>query len=471
MKAKRNTKSYFIVPRVFFYSFLVIFILTAILALAATFFDIGNISENHKGILFSSLILPVTTCMIALFKASFKIKVTETKWGDFLIQSLRAVLLKGIAPLHSIEQRFLQVLVDDFQLKREGNGVHLEVRFDNNVPAIWTDRGKREFKSRFIEHSGVDLDEIQYELDQVLIAGDITEYKHEEKRCPFRYASGGALPIVTIGETQYYCLIYREISPVGWNIANGGCDSREELLNPSLAIERELNEELIIFDPEKKIQYFFNKFYDLPDHNMVREYLRNQQFPPGYYEFSETVNALTQFEKGPDILSVTVDGGGSNTVKDCFVNINATDTSIELDKIANIKVSKDAIFIDGEIAQYYPTLEIVNAPIGLFKKDEFDAKIRAGSHRYIPNVFFQNARRFPLNTIITSSGKVDPALEESIIESALIERIDGFINRQAIMPELLKEFNERREQGEIYDLCPATRSIISRFWQDVRRNG
>jgi len=43
---------------------------------------------------------------------------------------------------------------------------------------------------------------------------------------------------VRIKEEEYYCLFYRDIFPVGWNIANGGSDNNEELLNPLLTIER-----------------------------------------------------------------------------------------------------------------------------------------------------------------------------------------------------------------------------------------
>jgi hypothetical protein len=39
---------------------------------------------------------------------------------------------------------------------------------------------------------------------------------------PFRYASGGVLPILRIGRKEFFCFFYRDIDPVGWNIANGG---------------------------------------------------------------------------------------------------------------------------------------------------------------------------------------------------------------------------------------------------------
>lgn len=465
MRDDKQTKFYLVIPTILFFSFLTIFMLTAILSLLSLFFGIGELSEKRKNILFFMLILQIGVCIITLFKSSFKRQVTGTKWGDIFIHPYRTSLLEHIAPLKSIEQRFLQVLVFNFRLKRKGFGVHLEVTFANDALAIWTDGGKREIGSIVAKHPDVNIDEVQSTLNQVLIAHDKDEYEYNSERCPFRYASGGALPIVTIGETQYYCLIYREVPPVGWNIANGGCDSRDELLNPGNTIVRELNEELIIIDPGKGIQYFYEKFHDLPDHNMVREHLR-KHFPRGFFEDLKTEDALTSFEEGPDKLTVSIIGGGTNDVEGCFVNINATDNSIELDKIAHIKVGKEAIFIDGEIAHYYPIFDIVNAPIGLFKKEDFDEQIRTGSREFIPDVFFWNARRHPDNIKIDPSGIAEPVIEKEKVRSELFECIKRFIvPKRAFMQKTLKQFDSLCEKGEIYDLCPVTRSLVRRFLQ------
>lgn len=65
-------------------------------------------------------------------------------------------------------------------------------------------------------------------------------FLHNDENFPFRYASGGTLPILRMEGQGYYCFFYRDIFPIGWNIANGGCCTREELLNPQMTIEREL---------------------------------------------------------------------------------------------------------------------------------------------------------------------------------------------------------------------------------------
>jgi len=61
--------------------------------------------------------------------------------------------------------------------------------------------------------------------------------------------------VIRCNDRDYYCLFYREIAPVGWNIANGGAESVAELLDPLATIERELREELIIVEPAAGHRY------------------------------------------------------------------------------------------------------------------------------------------------------------------------------------------------------------------------
>ena len=73
---------------------------------------------------------------------------------------------------------------------------------------------------------------------------------------------------------DYYCLFYRGVKPVGWNIANGGAESVAELLDPLANIERELREELIVVDPAQGSRYVFDwtegRRYDHPDFAAAR---------------------------------------------------------------------------------------------------------------------------------------------------------------------------------------------------------
>lgn len=73
---------------------------------------------------------------------------------------------------------------------------------------------------------------------------------------------------------RLYCLFFRGIHPIGWNIANGGCNNLEELLNPSTTIMRELREELIIINSSNWYIFKSNDstFYDRPEFALARQF-------------------------------------------------------------------------------------------------------------------------------------------------------------------------------------------------------
>jgi hypothetical protein len=183
-----------------------------------------------------------------------------------------------IRPLHAAEDRFLQVLLKEFRLTRRKNshngGAQLSIRFDDFTPAIWNTEGRRHLLQT---HDGGKRRQYQEELDDFLLTGK-HQYSFDDPEFVFRYGSGGTLPIITLAGRKpfksYFCLIYREVFPIGWNIANGGCDNRTELLDPEMTIERELREELIIADFDGDTRYVFPgdapKPPDHPAHTVAR---------------------------------------------------------------------------------------------------------------------------------------------------------------------------------------------------------
>jgi hypothetical protein len=141
--------------------------------------------------------------------------------------------LRFVRPLWMAQNHFLEVLITHFTLlrRKDGHGVELEVHFDQETPAVWSDLGKYDVQNMIVDFAA-EAARYQKELDAFLLNGRDTVYEFNDPHFPFRYASGGTLPIVRMGEKEYYCLFYRDVYPVGWNIANGGCDNIEELLHP-----------------------------------------------------------------------------------------------------------------------------------------------------------------------------------------------------------------------------------------------
>lgn len=352
-----------------------------------------------------------------------------------------------ILPLGLAESRFLQVLLTRFSLKQEGNGILLEVEFDDSTPTVRNHLGKKEVRRRI----GARFDEkrsvYQAELDRRLLTKQGLPYAFEDEEFPFRYASGGALPVLKIDGHEYYCLFYREVFPIGWNIANGGCDTRDELINPTVTIDRELREELLVINPRMKKRYVFEedagKPMDWPEFAVARRILR-EYLGENLDDYGEIRIPLTWLE-GPDSLSVRFQQGQArfreSRSRGFFLNVNAHDFGIEFDKIAYIPLDPDDVLIDGEIAQWHP----INCPVGLFRVDRVDESSIESRTEFFPDIIFYNGkrRRESIQQIVEEEfmpylRKLDPPIRTSDDE---------------------KEWKTAREK---YNLCPVTKNIMRR---------
>src|SRR5215470_11116324 len=162
-----------------------------------------------------------------------------------------------VSRLNFVENQFIQALVTEFTLRRrkDTSGIELAVSFNENSPAISTTRAKINVHGAIPEFEKK-AEIYQRELDAVF-QGKKDFYGFNDATFPFRYASGGTLPIVRMDGHDFYCLFYRDIFPIGWNIANGGCCNRDELLKPLRTANRELCEELIMVQRATGIQYIF----------------------------------------------------------------------------------------------------------------------------------------------------------------------------------------------------------------------
>ena len=348
----------------------------------------------------------------------------------------------SIRKFKEAEQQFLEVLISDFELSKRGRGSELKIKFDDNTPTIWTRDGQNaaqqlvpDFDRKAAYYQGK-LDSFLFKpKDKPLIFS-------EKNKFPFRYASGGTLPILRIGSKDYYSLFYRSIFPIGWNIANGGCDNRFELLNPPDTIERELREELFIVDVTNKRRYVFagdeGKPFDHPSFAAARRFWKKNPILKDLDSFAETP-ILLKWLHGPDYLTVQHGDSEARTIKDCFLNINAEDFGIELDKVANIHLDEDAILLDGEIIGN--TLQ--NTMVGLFEVDRLNRELFEGKGEYFPDYFFYDAKR----------GEVEQ----------LQEKIAACVNNLRFL-RTEREITDYQNSNKKFDLCPVTKRIIKRYF-------
>jgi hypothetical protein len=348
-----------------------------------------------------------------------------------------------VCELSLAENNLIQVLVSNFHLFRHGNSAQLEIRFDYKTPTIRRREAKgalmacmRDFKSKAKKY--------QEKLDAILLENCLDKFMYNDSDFVFRYASGGTLPILRMGEVDYYCLFYRDIYPIGWNIANGACDSLEELINPNIAVKRELREELIILDLANDRDYVFSwdtgKTLDRPEFVTARN-LWQRVFPDKNFRRFEQHKVPLEWLNGPDLLTVTMGDNTPITLSGCFLNINALDFGIEVDKIAAIKVGRNSTLLDGEICDN----KLLNRPIGLFNVRSFEEKVYGRETVYFPDLLFYSGRPH-LHT------QIGQLISEEFIPRLIKERLRTHEHAKAL---------EETEQK--YNLCPVTSRIVLRY--------
>ena len=99
------------------------------------------------------------------------------------------------------ENQLLQVLLTQFKLRRTQTGACLEVGFSDETSKVWPRDGKAEVRrwmKGFTSHKD-SVKRYQEEIDQFLNGGTVFEYIFNDPTFPFRYVSGGTLPVIRMG--------------------------------------------------------------------------------------------------------------------------------------------------------------------------------------------------------------------------------------------------------------------------------
>ena len=357
------------------------------------------------------------------------------------------------------ENQLLQVLLTQFTLRRTETGACLEVGFAEQTPTVWLRDGKTEVR-RWMEkarsHEG-NVERYQKEIDQFLDGGTKSEYTFNDPTFPFRYVSGGTLPVIRMGGLDYYALFYRDVFPIGWNLSNGSSDTREELLQPTETIERELREELMVVAAKHKARYVFaseaGKTLERSEYAVARK-LWGERFTSGGYpdfgRWNELIIPL-KWMKGPDRLQVSFAGAKAEETSNCFITITAEDFGIEVDRVAKMTIDEDATLLDGEI---YGS-RLLNRPVGLFEVEKLDAAVEKGQTCFLPDRYFYGVPKpGSKESYYRGSewlGHAAPALLADVKAWRPPEQVQDFVTCQ------LK-----------FDLCPVTRRMIQRLVQEIK---
>jgi hypothetical protein len=353
-----------------------------------------------------------------------------------------------IRPLALAQNEFLQVLLSSFRVRRQRTGLVLEVEFGFDTPAVWLRKGKAHVQE-LLRCNVSQIAQYQKDLERILLHSDRRQYSHSDPTFPFRFGNGGTLPVIRCGGEDYYCLFYRDQDPVGWNIANGGAESVSELCDPHANIVRELREELIIVEPRQGRRYVFaddeGLLPDHPDFALARRiwegvlHSRDRRLRGADFADLKELTLPLKWLPGPDSVLIHFDNRKPIRAEGLFLNINAEDFSIELDRVVKIEVSSEAVFCDGEIVRGY----LLDRVVGLFRVDRLNAELAAGRSGFLPDRIFYRGQERPARNIRT------------VIE----EYLSDLKRKRIFASDAFRHYQLAKER---FALCPVTRTLIKR---------
>ena len=141
-----------------------------------------------------------------------------------------------------------EILTRPIVLRRSGGilEIHIDRRGVKN--AVYTTEGKNRLCRETLQGARLEtarrLDEDIHAF--MVEAGDGSWLEIPVPEIPLRWASGGVLPVVTWRGEVWSPFFFRDISPVGWNIAAGSSETEAELCRPVSFGLREFVEETIV---------------------------------------------------------------------------------------------------------------------------------------------------------------------------------------------------------------------------------
>lgn len=346
---------------------------------------------------------------------------------------------------------FIQVLVDEFTLTREEKGKCLKFRIDNNTLSIRNSKAKELLNIHLKKANKGDTNPLVDELKKFESDNQILSYRFNCSNFPFRYANGGVLPIIRINRKDYFCMFYRAIFPVGWNIANGAANDIDDIRNPVGIIHREFSEEFIIADHKEKYLYVFDAHNEETMCGTQEQALElwNKEISEGDLKEYTRKSIPLKWIEGRDKLELTY-GNKIYSHEGFFLNITPGDNAIELDKIALINLMGRFSFYDGEVdyvsnKKGISTGHVLNRLIGFFPVEPLTKNL--SSHRFEPEFFYYSGRRH----------------EWEDFETTLKKYFARHVSLGLADEEGYKDHNLAEKINRDLDLCPIVRAVATQY--------
>lgn len=207
------------------------------------------------------------------------------------------------------------------------------------------------------------------------------------KKYPLRWSSGGAIPLVTRTDPwtgtdeTWVALFFRNIDPIGWNIANGASDVLEEQYDLYKLINREFCEELLIYnaEPAQEAENTVRLMHFTDSHGRSKEFreaskrhakthMELRRKHDGLKELDYDSDAMTEIGTGlptPWKFIIIDEDKNRHPVNNVVPCVNPHEFGIELVIFARFGITDREILLDGETDETNDHL--TRSPIGLIR--------------------------------------------------------------------------------------------------------
>lgn len=274
----------------------------------------------------------------------------------------------------SIAVLFNELRIIRYQNENNCNKFRLEVDLRNQSYGIYNNAGKTFMTDKFLKEERIDIYTRKAKEIENLLKGMIPRNKLiiNAIDTPLRWASGGVLPIAHWRGKHWYVLFFRGINPVGWNVANGASETKEEYKNLRSLMVREFSEELILLnrepqidDPSPVVQKTFRFsdqiFDELPD--KVKDKIRSKKFIERHANLRKNHDGLTispaegpllepirtPFEIQITYHSKNLKESFTKSIEDIIFSVNLFEFGIESTSLYAFKMDDNDYLIFGEI--------------------------------------------------------------------------------------------------------------------------
>ncbi len=182
---------------------------------------------------------------------------------------------------------------------------------------------------------------------------------------PLRWSSGGALPIVRDSDgKRWAALLFRDIYPIGWNVANGASEKHIEYTDLDLLINREFSEEVILGTGRLEEDNVFEQVPFAVDQST--EFIETHCQLRWHHDklAIDILRDKRPVRPIPTPFSVQVHDGNlkRQPCRDVIFSVNAMECGIEAIKLLEFEMRRRETIMDGEIL---PNHELVRRPVAL----------------------------------------------------------------------------------------------------------